>query len=233
MLDILIYMSAGFCLALLILGIFRLKRRHKKSKRSGNIYSSIEEIRSVGELVVFKILTKEIVTADEHWLGEWGRKYLRWIISTKKMAMIFEFSIDFRYDLQSPDFLIKKEGDRTHRLVMPRCFYETYIKDIHFYDEQNAKLLPWLLPDLLNRAFGMNFDEKDKNRLKDEAKQQASNLAQGLVKKMRSEVQNSARKTLEVLAKGFGAERVIIDFGNADLVQTKVDTGNSKKEKMS
>ena len=37
-----------------------------------HIYSSIEDIRSVGELVVFKIITKEIVTTAEHWFGQWG-----------------------------------------------------------------------------------------------------------------------------------------------------------------
>jgi hypothetical protein len=140
------------------------------------------------------------------------------------MAMIFEFDIDFKYDLRSPEFVIHQASDGSVHFQMPKCFYETHIRDINFYDEQNTKLLPWLLPDLLNKAFGMGFDEADRNRLKEEAKQQASRLAKGVVDKMRSEVQISARQTLEVLAHGLGAKQVLIDFSHADLVQTRVDT---------
>jgi hypothetical protein len=48
-------------------------------------------------------------------------------------------------------------------------------------------------------------------------------MAGHLVKKMRSEVQNSARKTLEALAKNFGAEHVTFDFTHADLIRSKVE----------
>ncbi|MCK5393740.1 MAG: DUF4230 domain-containing protein [Candidatus Omnitrophica bacterium] len=226
MINFLVPLTIGFILAL-GLSVFYIKIKSrltkKKIKLNSNIFTSIEKLRSVGELVVFKVITKEIVTADEHWFGEWGKKYLQWMVSAKKMAMIFEFSIDFRYDLRSPHFIIKNIGDKNYRLLMPKCFYETHIRDIHFYDEQSTKLLPWLLPDLINRAFGMNFKEGDKNRLKEEAKQQASLLAKDLVQKMRSEVQTSARQTIEVLAKSFGAEKVLIDFENAELIPKEAE----------
>jgi len=138
--------------------------------------------------------------------------------------MIFEFDIDFRYDLRSPDFKIHEEGEKKYRLKMPKCFYEVHIRDISFYDEQNAKFLPWLLPDLINRAFGSVFNEEDKNSLTEEAKCQAAQMADNLVRKMRSEVQNSARQTLEALSKNFGAEKVLIDFTDSKLVQSKVST---------
>ncbi|MCK5494515.1 MAG: DUF4230 domain-containing protein [Candidatus Omnitrophica bacterium] len=226
MINFFVPLTIGFILAL-GLSVFYIKIKSrltkKKIKLNSNIFTSIEKLRSVGELVVFKVITKEIVTADEHWFGEWGKKYLQWMVSAKKMAMIFEFSIDFRYDLRSPHFIIKNIGDKNYRLLMPKCFYETHIRDIHFYDEQSTKLLPWLLPDLINRAFGMNFKEGDKNRLKEEAKQQASLLAKDLVQKMRSEVQTSARQTIEVLAKSFGAEKVLIDFENAELIPKEAE----------
>src|SRR4030042_968680 len=161
----------GFAIAAVLFFAWRTKTRQKKQEPRSRIYSSIDELRSVGELVVFKIVTKEIVTATEQWFGEWGTKYFQWLASTKKMALIFEFDINFRYDLQSPDFVIQAEGGASYRLRMPKCFYDIYIRDINFYDEQNAKFLPWLVPDLLNRAFGPAFDESDKNRLKEEAKQ--------------------------------------------------------------
>jgi hypothetical protein len=196
-------------------------RRGTRKAAPVEVHSSIEDLRSVGELVVFKIITKEIVTTAEHWFGEWGKKYLKWLASTKKMAMIFEFEIGFRYDLRSSDFIVEPMGDKAYRLKMPKCFYEIYIRDISFYDEQNARLLPWLVPDLVNRAFGSGFTEEDKNKLKEEAKRQASEIAKRFVTRMQSEVQNSAKQTLEALATAFGAESVLVDFSDSELVQTK------------
>jgi len=103
-------------------------------------------------------------------------------------------------------------------------FYRTHIRDVYFYDEQSSRLLPWLIPDLLNRAFGPGFNEDDKNRLKEEAKQQAGIMAKDFVEKMRTDVQGSARKTLEALGTAFGARAVTVDFGGSELIQTKVDS---------
>ncbi|UCE18115.1 MAG: DUF4230 domain-containing protein [Gemmatimonadota bacterium] len=213
----------GFAVLLFII-LWIMKLRRGSSGPKVQIHTSIEDLRSVGELVVFKIITKEIVTTAEHWFGERGKKYFQWLVSTKKMAMIFEFEIDFRYDLQSPHFVIEGRGDNRYLLKMPKCIYEVHIRDISFYDEQSAKLLPWLLPGLLTKAFGSGSTEEDKNRLKEEAKQQAAQMADHLVQKMRSEVQNSTRKTLEALAKNFGAEDVAFDFTHADLIRSKVET---------
>jgi hypothetical protein len=139
------------------------------------------------------------------------------------MAMIFEFEIDFRYDLRSRDFVIEQTGEGEYRLGMPKCFYDIHIRDVSFYDEQSSKLLPWLIPDLLNRAFGPGFSESDKNVLKEEAKQQAAHIAGDFVDKLRSEVQSSARQTLETLGKALGARIVMVDFSGSELVQTKVE----------
>jgi len=218
----------GFALAIAAVVFWRKKKSTKTTP--SRIYVSIEDIRAIGELVVFKILTKEIVTTAEHWFGEWGKKYLNWLASSKKMAMIFEFEIDFRYNLRSPDFFIEQEGEKEYRFVMPKCFYDIYIRDINFYDEQNAKLLPWLLPELLSRAFGPGFDENDKNRLKEEAKLQAARIAETYADKMESEVQRSAEQTLEMLAKRFGAEKVSVDFGKSELVATKVESENNAEQ---
>lgn len=186
-------------------------------------FSTIESMRQLGELSVFKVITKEIVTADQHCFGEVGKRFFEWMLSSKKMAMILSFDIDFRYDLRGGDFRIEESGPGAYRLHLPSCFYETHIRDISFYDEQNSKLLPWLLPDILNRAFGGAFSETDKNRLIDEAKKQAAKQAEELVGRMRGEVQQSARQTLEAIAKGFGATSVQFDFGTSKLVQSNVE----------
>ena len=199
-------------------------RKRRPGGARPHIHASIEELRSVGELVVFKIITKEIVTTAEHWFGQWGKKYFQWLASTRKMAMIFEFEIDFRYNLRSSGFTVESLGLKKYRLKMPKCFYQIHIRDISFYDEQNAKFLPWLIPDLLNRAFGSGFSEEDKNHLKEEARQQAGRMADEFVSKMQSEVQNSAKQTMEALAKAFGAESAVIDFSDSQLVRLKVDS---------
>ncbi len=224
MADNIILIAAGFLLATISFIIlwwffFRTKKPVKQIK----IYSSIEQLRSVGELVAFKMVTKEIVTASQHWFGESGKKYFQWLISTKKMAMIFEFDIDFRYDLRSPDFKIEQQSEGQYTLKMPPCIYQVHIRDISFYDEQSSKFLPWLLPDLLNRAFGSVFSEEDKNQLKEEAKNQAAQLAEGVVNKLQSEVENSARQTLQTLTKGFDIKQVRIDFSQSKIIPSKIN----------
>jgi hypothetical protein len=221
--NIVIGIILGIICSIVLFVVLR-SYRQRNTPAKVSIYSSIEGMRSVGELVVFKIFTKEIVTTAEHWFGEFGQKYFTWLASTKKMAMVLEFEINFRYNLRSPDFVIQTEKEGHYRLIMPKCLYETSIRNISFYDEQNAKLLPWLLPDLINRAFGPGFTEKDKNRLIEEAKQQAVRMAKEFSEKMYSDVQKSATQTLEAIGRAFDAQVITLDFSKAQLVQTKIDS---------
>lgn len=212
---------------LLIVGlVYRMMRgsgHTGREKPRPEVFASLEELRALGELLVFKVVTKEIVTAKDHWFGEWGKKYLAWLASSRKMAMIFEFDIDFRYDLRDPDFSLAEDAPGIFRLNMPQCTYQLHIRDITFYDEQKARLMPWLLPDVINAVFGSGFDEEDRNRLKQEARVQAESLAQNLVRRLRSEVQSSARETMEMLARGFAANKVTITFKDAEPAPNRVD----------
>jgi len=204
----------GFVAALLLAGglfLFRRSRGNRSRGRNISVHSSIQELKAIGQLSVFKVLTKEIVTEVDHTWGDVGKKYLSWILSGKKMAMIFMFEIDFRYDLRSPDFQIV-ESDDGFLLRMPPCLRETSIRDIHFYDEQKSKLIPWLLPDLVNTVFGSGFTEEDRNRLKDAARHAAQSQSEALVSTLGSEVEQSAKQTLESLARAFGAETVRFEF---------------------
>jgi hypothetical protein len=204
----------GFVAALILAGAvarWRSRRNGGASGRQTSVQSSIQQLKAVGELSVYKVFTKEIVTEIDHAWGEIGRKYLSWIFSVKKMAMIFEFEIDFRYDLRSADFqIIESEGAYTLR--MPPCLHETSIRDIRFYDEQKSKLVPWLLPDLVNTLFGGGFDEQDRNRLKDAARRAAETQAQSMIGGLRADVEKSAEQTLRSLARAFGAEQVRFEF---------------------
>ena len=221
--EIFIGILMGLIGALLIGLMLRRRGGFGRPATQVNVHSSIEEMRSLGELSVFKVITKEIVTARNHQFGEFGKKFLEWMLTSKKIALIFEFHINFRYDLRSRDFEIKRTGEGRYRLQMPECKYDTHITSVYFYDEQNSRLMPWLLPEIITRVFGAGFDEDDKNRLIEEAKNQATAQARELVQRLRSDVQSSARETLEALAKGFGAEAIEISFESAELVQTSID----------
>lgn len=179
-------------------------------------FSAVEQFHALGELSVYKVVTKEIVTARDHAFGEIGQRYFRWLLSNKKMAIIFQFDIDFKYDLNSPDFKVVENHDGSFEIMMPEVVYDASIKDIKFYDEQGAKLLPWLLPSLLTAAFSDGFDENSKNKLIEEAKEQVGRMAIEFATSMKNDVENSARKTLESIAKGFGAQRVTITFDGSE-----------------
>lgn len=187
-----------------------------------NAVASIEELKSIGVLSVFKAVTKEIVTARDHSLGDLGKRYLEWLITSRKMAMIFEFDIDFQFDLRDDSFQVKEEAPGQYHLQMPRCDYVVHVRNVTFYDEQAGKLLPIILPDVINQILGGGFNEEDRNKLMDEARAQAEKLAQNLARRLSSEVQTSARQTMEMLAKSFGAESVQVSFPDTEPRKTKL-----------
>lgn len=203
-------MVVGLLVALLIAAVILLLRRRPARRMS--IHATVEHMKSIGQLSVFKVVTKEIVTETDHSFGEFGSKYLSWALSRKKMAMIFEFEIDFRYDLRRPEFEIIGADQGSFIIKMPPCFYGVHIRDIRFYDEQKSKFLPWLLPDLLNGFLGPGFTEEDKNRLVAAARTHAQSQAEELVQSLESEVQNSAKATLQSISRAFGASFVAFDF---------------------
>ena len=203
----------------LFAGVLLLLLRRNGGARKGlsvRATAAIEELKAIGVLSVFKAVTKEIVTARDHSLGDLGKRYLEWLITSKKMAMIFEFDIDFQYDLRDTAFAVQEDGPGRYRLQMPRCDYVVHVRDVTFYDEQGGKLLPIILPDVVNKILGGGFNEDDRNKLMEEAKAQAEKLAQNLARRLSSEVQTSARQTMEMLAKGFGAQSVRIAFPDAE-----------------
>lgn len=204
-----------------------LRRKGGGGSLSIRATAAIEELRAIGVLSVFKAVTKEIVTARDHSLGNLGKRYLEWLISSKKMAMIFEFDIDFQYDLRDPAFAVQEDGLGRYRLQMPRCDYVVHVRNVTFYDEQGGKLLPIILPDVINKILGGGFNEVDRNKLMDEARAQAENLAENLARRLSSEVQTSARQTMEMLAKSFGVQSVRVVFPDeeprkADLISAAV-----------
>ena len=215
------------CAGLLALA-WRLWRRGGGARRESmevRTTAAIEELRSIGVLSVFKAVTKEIVTARDHSLGNVGKRYLEWLVTSRKMAMIFEFDIDFQYDLRNPAFAVSEEGPGRYRIRMPACAYAVNVRNITFYDEQDEKLLPIILPDVVNKLLPGGFREEDRNRLMEEARSQAEGLADTLARRLGGEVRTSARQTLEMLAKGFGAQSVEVEFPDGEPQRAGAATG--------
>jgi len=214
--DVLIGLILGLVLALVLaIGWRRLRRGRAKGPRI-TVQTSLEKFRSIGELSVYRLVAKEIVTAQDHWVGDFGEKYLSWLVTPKRLAMIFEFDVEFRYDLRDPAFAIDMDESGRFTVRMPRCTYEISIRDMAIYDEQQGRLMSWLLPGLVSDAIGDRFNPATKNRMKDEAVRQVRVLAERLVRKLEPEVQGSARQTMRLLARGFDAGVVGIDFTAAE-----------------
>ncbi len=222
----LVGLVVGVAGVIIITLLFRLRKRSRsKSSVSGpSIESFITSMRAVGELSVFRIMTKEVITASDHWLGEFGKKYLTWLLSEKQITLIIEFDVDFRYDLNDPVFRVERSGATNYRMVMPPCKHDVLIRDMRIHSEGKTELLPWLMPDLLGRFFTGGFSVEAKNKLIQETRQEASRFAGALVEKATAEAQASAARTLKMLAQGLGTWHVDFEFLPATEFRPAIDT---------
>jgi hypothetical protein len=216
----------GIILGLVLAGamgvLWKRSRRGNTREMRVSVGRQIKQMQSIGELSVFRILAKEIVSAEDHRFGDSGEKYWSWLLGPKKMVMIFEFEVDFRFDLRDPAFGIR-EVNGVHRINMPPVKPEIRLRDLSFYDERQGELLSWALPGLLSKVLGDRFDVKAKNQLKERAKEDVRILAEDQAKALRSKVEDSARQTLELIARGYGVERVAVDFADTDAMPVLSD----------
>lgn len=225
--DLLVSLLLVLAVVYLAFKIFKNINIAKKEPPKAEISVNIEQLKSIGELSVFQVYSKEIVTKTDHAFGNFGKEYLRWLVSEKKLSMIFEFEINFIYDLNSKALEITQIANSKFHVKMPPCKYKFSIADMKFYDEKNGKFIPFLLPDALNSFFGSSFREDDKNRLISEAKLEVEKMSLRLIKELESKIHKSARDTLEAIAKSFGAVSVSFEFNDDEsLVNTNFDLKN-------
>lgn len=204
---------AGILLAVIAALLLRLRRAGRGRRApSATVDSFVTSMRAVGELSVFRIMTKEVISASDHWFGEFGKKYLSWLFSTKRMTLIIEFDVDFRYDLTSPAFEIAAVGDGAYRFHLPPCHHDVLIRNMRIHSEDKTEFLPWLMPDLLGRFLTGGFSVDAKNQLIAETRLEALRFAEALVQKATTEAQASATRTLVMLGRGLGAREVSVTF---------------------
>jgi hypothetical protein len=216
-------LALGLCVMLLFgvgLGFavsWFIRRNAASNSARTDQRSELVELRAIGELSSFRVVTKDILTHTDHSFGDFGRRYLKWAFSQKKLAMVFEFEIDFRFDLRDPALkietgVITPEGGRFAHLTLPSCSCNVLLRDLSFYDEQRAKLLPWLLPDLLNGFLPTGFSEADKNQLITSAREHAQSQALLLMERYRRDIEGSATQTLMPILKALGARETSVRF---------------------
>ena len=229
--KLLIGLAGGLLLAAATALTWRVARRGRRGRAAPEIaYESfVTSMKAVGELSVFRVMTKEVITASDHWFGEFGKKYLNWLLSSQRITLVIEFDVDFRYDLTDPAFRVERRGEGAFVMRMPPCRHEVLIRDMRIHSEDKAELLPWLMPDLLGRFFTGGFTVEAKNRLIAETRIQASRFAGDLVHKAGGEAQRSAAGTLTMLAQGLGAWRVDFDFTATGEFQPSVDTSHLER----
>ncbi len=210
----------------LFTGFFIASRRRQKTRTL--IHSCLDSFRSLGKLLVFKIISKEIVTVEENaFEGMIGKVLPDWIFTRKRIIMIFEFSMNFTYDLRDPGFSISSEVENGFTVTMPVPSCDVALKDLSFYDEQKSKFLPIFLPDIINGPLGRSFTVEEKNRLFSEAMKMVNHNAHDLLIKYQDDVRASARNTLEGIARSFGAENARIVFMETEAnIETRLN-GNA------
>lgn len=216
-------------LALVALFLYRQNKKLKKNitKPKTQTRTEITKLKSIGELSVFKIYSKEIVTRKDSPIeSKLWNTLLGWSMTKKQIAVIFEFEIDFIYDLKSKDFAIKSLDENNYKINMPPCKYKFSIRDMKIYDEKNSKFMPFLLPDSINGLFGPSFDESEKNQLIDDAKDEIRSMSVKIINEMGDQIHKSASDTLTAIAKNFGANSVEFEFVDKNIA--KVDVKDSK-----
>ena len=199
---------------------YQKKNKTKSNPVKFNVGSYLTRI---GELRVYRAYMKEIVTSVDHVWGEIGKKYFSWMLSEKKLAMVFEFEVDFVYNLFSKDFKVEQNQSGLS-VTMPRCKYDVKIKDFYFYDEQGTRLK--ILPEFLSSIFDGGVSEDEKNELVKMAIQQVEEIAKKVAKNIQSDVDKTTKATINNLIMGFNEHIDSFKFNEKNISDEQVHIEN-------
>ena len=217
LIGVLIGSAIGFVLGFIW---YQKKNKTKSIPVKFNVGSYLTRI---GELRVYRAYMKEIVTSVDHVWGEIGKKYFSWMLSEKKLAMVFEFEVDFVYNLFSKDFKVEQNQSGL-TVKMPRCKYDVKIKDFYFYDEQGTRLK--ILPEFLSSIFDGGVSEDEKNELVKMAIKQVEEIAKKVAKNIQSDVDKTTKATINNLIMGFNEHIDSFKFNEKNISDEQVHIEN-------
>ena len=198
-------------------------QKKSKTKQNPVKFNVGSYLTRIGELRVYRAYMKEIVTSVDHVWGEIGKKYFSWMLSEKKLAMVFEFEVDFVYNLFSKDFKVEQNQNGLS-VTMPRCKYDVKIKDFYFYDEQGTRLK--ILPEFLSSIFDGGVSEDEKNELVKMAIKQVEEIAKKVAKNIQSDVDKTTRATINNLIMGFNEHIDSFKFNEKNISDEQVHIEN-------
>ena len=199
---------------------YQKKNKTKSNPVKFNVGSYLTRI---GELRVYRAYMKEIVTSVDHVWGEIGKKYFSWMLSEKKLAMVFEFEVDFVYNLFSKDFKVEQNQSGL-TVKMPRCKYDVKIKDFYFYDEQGTRFK--ILPEFLSSIFDGGVSEEEKNELVKMAIKQVEEISKKVAKNIQTDVDKTTRVTINNLIMGFNEHIDSFKFNEKNISDEQVHIEN-------
>ena len=198
--------------------------KFQKKEKSDSIKLNVSSyLLSIGELRVYRAYMKEIVTSVDHVWGDIGKKYFSWMLSEKKLAMVFEFEVDFVYNLLSKDFKVFDNGKGVS-INMPRCKYDVKIKDFYFYDEQGTRLK--ILPEFLSSIFDGGVSEDEKNELVKMAIKQVEEISKKVAVNIQSDVDRMTKETINNLLLGFNKRIDSFNFYENNIRKDQVNIEN-------
>ena len=198
-------------------------QKKSKTKQNPVKFDVGSYLTRIGELRVYRAYMKEIVTSVDHVWGEIGKKYFSWMLSEKKLAMVFEFEVDFVYNLFSKNFKVEQNQNGLS-VTMPRCKYDVKIKDFYFYDEQGTRLK--ILPEFLSSIFDGGVSEDEKNELVKMAIKQVEEIAKKVAKNIQSDVDKTTRATINNLIMGFNEHIDSFKFNEKNISDEQVNIEN-------
>ena len=198
----------------------KVQKKEKDDSIKLNVSSYLE---SIGELRVYRAYMKEIVTSVDHVWGDIGKKYFSWMLSEKKLAMVFEFEVDFVYNLLSEDFKVFDDINGVS-IKMPRCKYDVKIKDFYFYDEQGTRLK--ILPEFLSSIFDGGVSEDEKNELVKMAIKQVEEISKKVAMNIQSDVDRRTKETINNLLLGLKKRIDSFNFYKNNISQDQVNIEN-------
>ena len=198
-------------------------QKKSKTKQNPVKFNVGSYLTRIGELRVYRAYMKEIVTSVDHVWGEIGKKYFSWMLSEKKLAMVFEFEVDFVYNLFSKNFKVEQNQNGLS-VTMPRCKYDVKIKDFYFYDEQGTRLK--ILPEFLSSIFDGGVSEDEKNELVKMAIKQVEEIAKKVAKNIQSDVDKTTKATINNLIMGFNEHIDSFKFNEKNISDEQVHIEN-------
>ena len=198
--------------------------KFQKKEKSDSIKLNVSSyLVSIGELRVYRAYMKEIVTSVDHVWGDIGKKYFSWMLSEKKLAMVFEFEVDFVYNLLSKDFKVFDDINGVS-IKMPRCKYDVKIKDFYFYDEQGTRLK--ILPEFLSSIFDGGVSEDEKNELIKMAIKQVEEISKKVAIDIQTDVDRKTKETINNLLLGSNKRIDSFNFHEKNISQHQINIEN-------